>query len=236
MPRTSLDCANSPIGDFTMLGTRALRSFALASSAFFALSCGDPSQITSPPPSAVQLAPTATRMTAFFASLSAGTRAKAVRWGPAHSTIEQSVSALVGADGATLFLPGADFSLTIPAGALSRPTAITVTAKAGPFVAYEMQPHGLRFMKPVIAVQGLRTTASYGTDLGNSVRTGYLPEGMDNVDANDLAAPVEVEAGTTILYGTKPVAESHEWILNHFSRYILISGVWVLVSDDGSGK
>jgi hypothetical protein len=88
----------------------------------------------------------------------------------------------------------------------------------------------------VLAVQGLRTTASYGTDIGNSVRTGYLPEGSDNVDANDLAAPVEIEAGTTILYGAKPVAESHEWILNHFSRYILISGVWVLVSDDGSGK
>jgi hypothetical protein len=219
-----------------MLGTRALRSFALASSAFFALSCGDANQVTSPPISTVKLVPAATRVTASFASLGTGTRAKAVRWGPAHSKVEQSVSAVVDADGATLFLPGADFTLTIPAGALKEPTAITVTAKAGPFVAYEMQPHGLRFIKPVLAVQGLRTTASYGTDIGNSVRTGYLPEGSDNVDANDLAAPVEIEAGTTILYGAKPVAESHEWILNHFSRYILISGVWVLVSDDGSGK
>jgi hypothetical protein len=219
-----------------MLGTRALISFALASSAFFALSCGDSSQVTSPPLSTVKLVPAATRVTASFASLGTGTRAKAVRWGPDHSRVEQSVSAVVDADGATLFLPGADFTLTIPAGALKEPTAITVTAKAGPFVAYEMQPHGLRFMKPVLAVQGLRTTASYGTDIGNSVRTGYLPEGSDNVDANDLAAPVEIEAGTTILYGAKPVAESHEWILNHFSRYILISGVWVLVSDDGSGK
>jgi hypothetical protein len=219
-----------------MLGTRALRSFALASSAFFALSCGDPSQVNAPPLSTVKLVPAATRVTASFASLGTGTRAKAVRWGADHSRVEQSVFAVVGADGATLFLPGADFSLTIPAGALSEPTAITVTASAGPFVAYEMQPHGLQFMKPVIAVQGLRTTASYGTDAGNSVRTGYLPEGGDNIDADDLAAPVEVEAGTTLLYGAKPVAESHEWILNHFSRYILISGVWVLVNDDGSSK
>jgi hypothetical protein len=220
-----------------MLGTRALRSFALASSAFLALSCGDPSQVTSPPISTVKLVPAATRVTASFASLSTGTRARAVRWGAAHSRVEQSVSAVVDGDGATLLLPGADFSLTIPAGALSEPTAITVTAKAGPFVAYEMQPHGLRFMKPVIAVQGLRTTASYGTDIGNSVRTAYLPAGSENVDADDSAAPVEVEAGTTFLYGEKPVAESHEWILNHFSRYILISGVWVLVKDDdGSAK
>ncbi len=219
-----------------MLGTRALRSFAMASSAFFALSCGDPSQVTSPPLSTVKLVPAATRVTASFSSLKTGTRAKAVRWGAAHSQLEQSVFAVVGADGATLLLPGADFSLTIPAGALSQPTAITVTAKAGPFVAYEMQPHGLRFKKPVIAVQGLRTTASYGTDIGNSVRTAYLTAGSDDVDADDLAAPAEVEAGTTILIGEKQVAESHEWILNHFSRYILISGVWVLVNDDGSGK
>jgi hypothetical protein len=91
-------------------------------------------------------------------------------------------------------------------------------------------------MKPAIAAQGLRTTESYSTGTGNSVRTGYLPEGREDIDANDLAAPTEVEASTTILYGAKRVAESHEWILNHFSRYILISGVWVLVNDDGSSK
>lgn len=231
MPRTAVDCANSPIGDFTMLGTRALRSFALASSAFFALSCGDPSQVTSPPLSTVKLVPAATRVTASFASLRTGTRARAVRWGATHSRVEQSVSAIVDADGATLLLPGADFSLTIPAGALSGPTAITVTAKAGPFVAYDMQPHGLQFMKPVIAAQGLSNTAIYGTDVGNSVRSAYLPEGRESIGADDLAAPVEVEASTTILHGAKALAESHEWILNHFSRYILISGAWVQVDD-----
>jgi hypothetical protein len=235
MPRISVDCANSPIGDFTMLGTRALRSIALASSAFFALSCGDPSQVNAPL-STVKLIPAATRVTASFASLTSGTKARAVRWGASHSAVKQSVSAVVGTDGATLVLPDADFSLTIPAGALDGPTTITVTASAGPFVAYEMQPHGLRFLKPAIAVQGLRTTASYSTEIGNSVRAGYLPEGSDDIDSSDLAAPVEVEASTTILFGAKPVAESLEWTLNHFSRYILISGVWVLVNDDGSHK
>jgi hypothetical protein len=94
-----------------------------------------------------------------------------------------------------------------------------------------MQPHGLQFMKPVIAVQGLSTTATYGTDAGNSVRSAYLPEGRESIGADDLAAPVEVEASTTILHGAKALAESHEWILNHFSRYILISGAWVQVDD-----
>ncbi|MGH9422510.1 MAG: hypothetical protein ACRD3J_21215, partial [Thermoanaerobaculia bacterium] len=98
------------------------------------------------------------------------------------------MSALVDAGGAALFLPGADFSLTIPAGALSEPTVITVTAKAGPFVAYEMQPHGLRFKKPVIAEQGLSTTATYGTDAGNSVRSAYLPAGRESIGSDGLAA------------------------------------------------
>jgi hypothetical protein len=121
--------------------------------------------------------------------------------------------------------------MTIPAGALREPTAITVTAKAGPFVAYEMQPHGLRFMKPVIAVQGLSTTATYGTNAGNSVRSAYLPEGRESIGADGLASPAEVEASATILHGVTLVAESHEWVLNHFSRYILISGAWVQVDD-----
>jgi hypothetical protein len=121
--------------------------------------------------------------------------------------------------------------LTIPAGALSEPTSITVTAKAGPFVVYEMQPHGLRFTKPVIAVQGLSTTATYGNDAGNSVRSAYLPEGREAIGADGLAAPVEVEAGTTVFHGVQPLAESHEWVLSHFSRYILISGAWVQVDD-----
>ncbi len=214
-----------------MLDSRVLRSFAITMSAFVALSCGDPRQVTGPPPSTIKLVPAATRVTASFASLGFGTRARAVRWGPDHSRVEQSVSAVVGVEGATLLLPGAEFSLTIPAGALSEPTVITVTAKGGLFVAYEMQPHGLRFAKPVIAVQGLRNTSTYGTDAGNSVRSGYLPDGNETIDSNDMAAPAEVEASTTILYGLKPVAESHEWILNHFSRYILISGAWVLVND-----
>ncbi|MEO8910421.1 MAG: hypothetical protein ABI408_09350 [Gemmatimonadaceae bacterium] len=215
-----------------MLGPRALSSFALSMSAFLALSCGDPNQITSPVLSTATLLPSAARVTASFSAFNVGTKAKAVRWGPDHSNAEQSVSAIIDDAGGTLSLPGADFSLTIPAGALAAPTSITVIAKAGAYVAYEMQPHGLRFLKPVIAVQGLRTTATYGTDAGNSVRPAYLPEGKENIASDDSAAPVEVEASTTLLYGAKPVAESQEWILNHFSRYILISGAWVLVNDD----
>ncbi|HEY8852152.1 MAG TPA: hypothetical protein VIM36_08225 [Gemmatimonadaceae bacterium] len=119
--------------------------------------------------------------------------------------------------------------MNIPSGAPSAPTTITVVSKSGPHVAYEMLPHGLQFLKPVTAIQGLQNTATYGTDDGNAIRTAYLPEGRDGIDVDDSAAPSELEAATT--YFGAAGAESHVWIINHFSRYILISNVWVFVDN-----
>jgi hypothetical protein len=121
--------------------------------------------------------------------------------------------------------------MNIPSGALAAPTMITVVAKGGLHVAYEMLPHGLRFLNPVTAVQGLQNTATYGTDAGNAIRVAYLPEGSDAIDVDDSASPSELEAGTTYYSGAKRVAETQVWIINHFSRYILISNVWVYVGE-----
>jgi hypothetical protein len=121
--------------------------------------------------------------------------------------------------------------MRIPEGALSAPTVISVTSKAGRHVAYDMQPHGLRFLKPVTAVQELRNTASYRTREGDGVRAAYLTDRNEQIQADDSAKPAELEASTTLFYGAQPVAETHVWYLTHFSRYILISGVWVLVQD-----
>jgi hypothetical protein len=121
--------------------------------------------------------------------------------------------------------------MSIPTGALTEPVTITVVSKAGPYVAYEMLPHGLKFLKPATATQGLKTTAAYGTDAGNAVRSAYLSEGSETINADDSVSPSELEASTTYFSGARPVAESHVWIVNHFSRYILISGVWVCVED-----
>ncbi len=168
---------------------------------------------------------------AAYSTLSIGTKALAVRWGPAHSRAEQSVSGVIGPDGGTLSITGSDLSVNFPSGALASPTTITIVAEAGPYVAYTMLPHGLQFLKPVTAVQGLQNTAVYGTSAGNSVRSAYLPEGRETIDVNDLAEPSELEAATTYFYGAEPVAETQAWVINHFSRYILISNVWVLVKE-----
>jgi hypothetical protein len=138
---------------------------------------------------------------------------------------------MVGPDGATLTLPGADFSMTIPAGALSVPTSITIVSRAGSYVVYDMLPHGLRFAVPVTAVQGLSTVAGYGTSVGNNIRSAYLSQANEQVAFDGSVSPVELEAATTYYYGAQQVAETHLWIVNHFSRYILISGAWVQVDD-----
>jgi hypothetical protein len=214
-----------------MPGTRMRRSVALVLSMVAIVGCGDYSQSTSPPPTARKLVPTFV-LNSPFALVTRGSMAQAVRWGPNHQAVDQRVSAVIGTGGGTLSLPGADFSMTIPAGALMEPTTITVVAKGGPHVVYDMYPHGLQFLRPVTAVQGLSTTAIYRTPGANFVRAAYLPEGNEQIRRDDFASPSELQGAKTYFYGDRPVAETQEWILNHFSRYILISGVWVEVDDD----
>jgi hypothetical protein len=212
-----------------MSSHRAFRYLALAVSAAAVISCGDYAGITSP--TQAKLLPPTRIVGASFSFIAGGSVAKAVKWGPSHSKVDQTVSAVVGPDGATLSLPGADFSMNIPAGALSAPTAITIVSRAGSYVVYDMLPHGLHFAVPVTAIQGLSTVAGYGTSASNNIRSAYLSQANEQVAFDGSVSPVELEAATTYYYGVQPVAETHSWIVNHFSRYILISGAWVQVDD-----
>lgn len=232
MLRTQSKSSNHPVEVFTMSCPRVRLHFALVVSIVAGLACGDYGQSTSPPPLSQKLLPPTLVMRAPFSIAPKGLRAEAVRWGPAHSSVEQSVSAVIGPDGGSLALAGADFSMTIPAGALTAPTAITVVAKGGAYVVYDMFPHGLKFRQPVTVVQGLSTTAAYGTAKVSSVRTAYLRAGSERISSKGFAVAAELPAATTYFYGADRIAETQEWILDHFSRYILVSGVWQEVEDD----
>lgn len=218
-----------------MSSPRVRLYFALALSIVAGLACGDYGSSTSPPPIPRKLLPPTLVVGSPFSLVPKGLLAEAVRWGAAHESIDQSVSAVVGPDGGTLSIPGADFSMTIPPGALDAPTAIRVVARAGIYVVYDMYPHGLKFRQPVTAVQGLSTIAGYGTPSGNSVRPAYLPDGKELISGDGFASATELQAATTYFYGADPIAETQEWILNHFSRYILVSGAWLEVDDDDDG-
>jgi hypothetical protein len=69
-----------------------------------------------------------------------------------------TVSKAIGRDGGTLAIPEAGVTVTVPTGALSASTKITMTARAGTLVAYDFAPHGITFAKPLVFSQQLRGT------------------------------------------------------------------------------
>jgi hypothetical protein len=149
-----------------------------------------------------------------------------VKWASSHDNAARSVSGAIGYWGGTLAIPSSDFTITFPVGALSSRTDITITSDAlGGYVSYSMQPHGIRFNKPVIVTQRLRNTEAYG--MRNPKLFGaYL--GRESVGllgglVNSLIEALEIVTSVTLLRpdGTPEV---QTWLLNHFSRYILASG------------
>jgi hypothetical protein len=151
-----------------------------------------------------------------------GIEVRAVKWAPSHVNQVRSVSGTIGYYGGTLSIPGSDFTITFPRGALSNSTNITIISDGSGYVSYDMRPHGLRFAKPVLVTQKLKNTELYGTpEVWNSFGA-YFPE--DPTILTGLLRAVETTT-TTILAapdGTSPAI--HVWQIKHFSRYMLASG------------
>src|SRR3954469_5774034 len=149
-----------------------------------------------------------------------GIPVQAVKWAPTHVNQTRTVSATIGVNGGTLAIPGSDFTITFPYGALSTPTAISITSDANGYVTYDMQPHGLRFAKPVVVTQRLKNTAVYGTPLALNSFCAYFS--TDLLDLSGILKALEIES-TVIFSGSTGQAEVETWQLNHFSRYMLAS-------------
>jgi hypothetical protein len=69
-----------------------------------------------------------------------------------------TVTKTIGLYGGVLAIPQAGVSVIIPYGALTQPTTITMTARAGSLVAYDFAPHGITFAKPLVFTQSLSGT------------------------------------------------------------------------------
>ncbi len=69
-----------------------------------------------------------------------------------------TVSKQIGYYGGTLSIPEAGVTVTVPVGALSRTTTITMTARAGSLLAYDFSPTGTVFNKPLVFNQSLKGT------------------------------------------------------------------------------
>ncbi|HJQ09713.1 MAG TPA: hypothetical protein VJ840_01660 [Gemmatimonadaceae bacterium] len=218
-----------------MIRTRFLRSLLLLVTAVGVISCAD-GVPTSPPPAPATaqnglisgLLGTVTNLLGDvvrvigFRSDPNGIPVNAVAWAPSHVNQVRTVSATIGYDGGTLSIPGSDFTITFPRGALLSATNISITSDASGYVSYDMQPHGLTFRKPVIVTQKLRNTAVYGTPLALNAFCAFFAK--DLLDLTGILQALEIETTTIFSNPNTGQAEVETWQLNHFSRYMLASG------------
>lgn len=218
-----------------MIRSRFVRSLLLVVTAVGVISCAD--GLPTAPPSAPTTAQdgllsglvgTVTNLLGSvirvigFQSDPNGIPVTAVHWAPSHVNEVRTVSATIGVNGGTLSIPGSDFTITFPYGALSSPTNITITSDASGYVSYDMQPHGLTFRRPVIVTQRLQNTGVYGTpDALNSFGAFF---GRSLLDLGGILRALEIETTTIFSDPRSGQAEVETWQLNHFSRYMLASG------------
>jgi hypothetical protein len=227
-----------------MIRSRFFRSSVLVLGVFVAISCSDYSTTAPPaPPTAtkVQAQPedallggllggvigtvttllgTVLRVIGFVYDPN-GIPVTAVKWSPSHVNETRSVSGTIGYNGGALAIPGSDFIIVFPKGALSTSTQIKIVSDGSGYVSYDMQPHGITFAKPVIVTQRLTNTSVYGTPAALNAFGAYFPK--DPTLLGGILKALEIET-TTIFAGQNGQAEVETWQLRHFSRYMLASG------------
>ena len=188
-----------------------LRSASVLLGALFISSCSD-SGLRAP------TAPVATSSSAVDAP---DLQLRAVTWkrqldGPlaVSQTIDQS--------GGTISIPQTGLTIEFPAGAVTSPVAITVTADEK-YVAYKMEPAGTQFLKDVRVTQLLDPTSIFGLPLTTGLYAAYIAD--DGVNLSEVLPVLELEPSTTIFSLLSPLLPQAEvWTITHFSRYILASG------------
>lgn len=220
-----------------MIRSRFVRSFVLVLTTFVAISCADytPIEPIAAPTKAQDgllgdllgvvtgLLGTLIKVISFQSDPN-GIPVTAIKWAPTHINQTRSVSGAIGYNGGSLAIGGSDFTITFPKGALTTSTWITITSDASGYVSYDMQPHGLKFAKPVIVTQRLDNTAVYGTPTAYNAFCAYFS--TDLLTLSGILEALEIE--TTSIYSapnsTSLQPEVETWQLNHFSRYMLASG------------
>jgi len=129
-----------------------------------------------------------------------------------------TASALIGAEGGVLSLPQTGLSVVIPAGAVSAPTLLSVSARPGQLLAYEFQPHGIQFAEPLRVVQSLGGTGLENVS-ASSLRAVYFAD-ESQVD-NGTGAVVPTELMNVDVNATAGTAS---FMIHHFSGYMFATG------------
>jgi hypothetical protein len=148
-----------------------------------------------------------------------GARVRPVKW---QSTLasDQSWSFDVGPEGTTVRYPSVGLTITVPEGAVSSSTRVTVTALQGDALAYRFEPHGLQFAVPLQLTQSLRSIQVDRKSLGTpSLFAGYFAGNSLAVDA------VSGDANVSEILPVQIDVEGHSVVLqiHHFSGYTVAS-------------
>ena len=126
-----------------------------------------------------------------------------------------SASAYIGALGGRLAIPGAGITVVVPPLALTSTKLVTVTALAGSNVAYSFEPHGTKFLVPLVVTQDLSGTQAQAGGLINplSLFVGYFPDNTNILSVTEL-----LNINLNLLNQTAV------FTVTHFSGYIVASG------------
>jgi hypothetical protein len=130
-----------------------------------------------------------------------------------------AATARITIEGGVIALPSAGLRVTFPAGAVTEPVDVTVRTASARRVAYEFEPHGLIFARPVLVEQVLSgTSAASDAGLRRALVATYVATGFDDradgaVDADEVL-PVRLDARGRVA----------SFEVTHFSGYQLASG------------
>jgi hypothetical protein len=122
--------------------------------------------------------------------------------------------------GGSFSLPGTGLTVYVPPNAYpAGPLTITATAVPGDVVAYEFEPHGVRFALPLVAIQDLTATNWQSKGIGATYDVGYFSAATDlNVDAKTALVRELLPRSIDVL-GVRLIFQ-----ISHFSGYMVAWG------------
>jgi hypothetical protein len=191
---------------------RFLTTFAVAAIATLAASACSNESPAAPSSVAPPAAPSQSLLGGLLGgSTSTTTIVPLLRTTPLASDI--TVSQTIGPLGGTIAIPAAGLTLVVPPLAVSKATNFAITARKGAYVAYDMEPHGTKFLLPLVATQNL-TNTNVRSLVNVSLSLGYYADPTHITSVSELLS-VQVDLLRLTAVSSIP----------HFSGYIWASGV-----------
>jgi hypothetical protein len=196
-----------------------MRSFLLLSAILAASACGDRELTTPTPPAVGSTAPSvqAATQSRIVAAVRILKRTKALK-------TAVTTSALIGPAGGRLSIPEAGVEVDFAPGAVDKATRITLTATEGTDVAYEFQPHGLKFSALVVVRQDLKkTTAESDAPLAASLQGSYFEGSLaaNLIGTHDVYSHIKEGRSARV----NAAGQFLEFTIEHFSGYMLSTGL-----------